>query len=100
MEEDELKYRSKHVVGLHEIGLTPHSPEEPNKCHIWTGEVNTAGDLHLIILLRPTLGRSFNINFIMIFLELITGILQYFTARFFGLEIIVRSFVKINKLST
>ncbi|KAL5264735.1 hypothetical protein ACHWQZ_G005720 [Mnemiopsis leidyi] len=37
-EETELKYRSKHVVGLHEIGLTPYIPEEPNKCHIWTPE--------------------------------------------------------------
>ena len=38
-EDTELKYRSKHVVGLHEIGLTPYIPEEPNKCHIWTPEV-------------------------------------------------------------
>ncbi|XP_063677545.1 uncharacterized protein LOC134813610 isoform X2 [Bolinopsis microptera] len=38
-EDTELKYRTKHVVGLHEIGLTPYISEEPNKCHIWTPEM-------------------------------------------------------------
>lgn len=38
IEGGELKYKTKGVVGLHEIGLSPYTSDEPTKCHIWTQE--------------------------------------------------------------